>query len=219
MHRLKLGFKYHHAKPEHVMMCQWLPESEESTLPIYATHNIGVAGFVVNDRQELLVVQEKWLRNIKLIHWKLPGGVADPGENLWQTAIRETFEETGVRSEFVAVLCFRHMHGYLWGTDDLYFACLLRPINTDIKINPSEIADAKWMDVDTYIADPDTLAPNRMIAQSYKDGLAGGVFIKPTVYPAFIQGRPDQVMYNNKSHDSMASVAESHDSDELKSNI
>ena len=138
------------------------------------THT-GVAGFVVNDHNEVLLVQEKWLRNIKFIHWKLPGGVAETGrqtcgvieipnlssamllvltrptfptgEDLWQTAIRETFEETGVRSEFVAVLCFRHMHGYRWGTDDLYFACLLRPLNTDIKINPSEIADAKWMDV------------------------------------------------------------------------
>ena len=39
--RLKLGFKFHHAKPEYVMMNQWLPEEEENTLPTYATHNIG----------------------------------------------------------------------------------------------------------------------------------------------------------------------------------
>ncbi len=70
-----------------------------------------------------------------------------PGEDLAQTAIRETVEETGIRTEFVAVLCFRHMRSYRWGTDDLYFACLLRPLNTDITINPTEIADAKWMDV------------------------------------------------------------------------
>ncbi len=69
------------------------------------------------------------------------------GEDIWETAIRETYEETGVKSEFVAMLCFRHMHGYRWGIDDLYFACLLRPLNTDINISPSEIADAKWMDV------------------------------------------------------------------------
>ena len=69
------------------------------------------------------------------------------GEELWETAIRETFEETGVKTEFVAMLCFRHMHEYRWGTDDLYFACLLRPLTTDVTINPTEIADAKWMDV------------------------------------------------------------------------
>jgi len=70
-----------------------------------------------------------------------------PGEDIWQTAIRETLEETGIQTEFVSLLCFRHMHGYRWGIDDLYFACLLRPLNTDITISPSEIADAKWMDV------------------------------------------------------------------------
>ena len=45
------------------------------------------------------------------------------------------------------MLCFRHMHGYRWGTDDIYFACLLRPLSTDIILQPGEIADAKWMDV------------------------------------------------------------------------
>ena len=70
-----------------------------------------------------------------------------PGEDIWQTAIRETLEETGIQTEFVSLLCFRHMHGYRWGIDDLYFACLLRPLSTDITISPSEIADAKWMDV------------------------------------------------------------------------
>ena len=69
------------------------------------------------------------------------------GEELWETAIRETFEETGVKTEFVAMLCFRHMHEYRWGTDDIYFVCLLRPLTTDITVNPAEIAEAKWTDV------------------------------------------------------------------------
>ena len=76
--------------------------------------------------------------------------------------------------------------------------------------------------VDAYLADPETVSTNRMIAQSYKDGLARGVFPQPTIYPHFIQGRPDQVMYTNKSHDpkSCDKVAESHDSDDHpKSNI
>ena len=68
---------------------------------------------------------------------------------MWETAIRETWEETGVKTEFLAMLCFRHMHGYRWGTDDIYFACLLRPLTTEVTINPAEIADAKWMDVCT----------------------------------------------------------------------
>lgn len=112
-------------------------------------------------------MQEKWLRGMKIAHWKLPGGVLDPGmyvyclvgspsrplvdfsagENVWETAIREVLEETGIRTEFVSLLSFRHMHKYNWGIDDLYFACLLRPLNTDIRVNPAEIAEAKWRDV------------------------------------------------------------------------
>ena len=37
----------------------------------------GVAGFVVNDKNQLLVIQEKF--NISKKHWKLPGGLADKG--------------------------------------------------------------------------------------------------------------------------------------------
>jgi len=47
-----------------------------------------------------------------------------------------------------------------------------------------------------------------MIAQSYKDGLARGLFLQPTEYPHYVQGRPDQMMYTNKPY-----------ADEPKSNI
>ena len=40
---------------------------------------IGVAGVVVNEKNEFLLVQEKWLRNRSLVMWKFPGGMADLG--------------------------------------------------------------------------------------------------------------------------------------------
>jgi len=39
----------------------------------------GVAGFVVNDKEEVLLVQEKWLRRLSIRHWKLPGGHSERG--------------------------------------------------------------------------------------------------------------------------------------------
>ena len=39
----------------------------------------GVGGFVLNDKNELLVIQEKYLTSLKRPIWKIPGGLADPG--------------------------------------------------------------------------------------------------------------------------------------------
>lgn len=38
---LKLGFQFHHAHPDHVMMTQWLPTNEPNNLPQFAYHYIG----------------------------------------------------------------------------------------------------------------------------------------------------------------------------------
>ena len=63
------------------------------------------------------------------------------------TAVRETLEETGIKTEFVGVLCYRHMHNYRWNCSDLYFICLLKPLTTEIAVDTNEIAACKWMDV------------------------------------------------------------------------
>ena len=48
----------------------------------------GVGGLVINDRNELLVIAERYgWDNVK--RWKLPGGLVDPGEDLDAAACRE----------------------------------------------------------------------------------------------------------------------------------
>lgn len=39
--------------------------------------------------------------------WKYPGGAADPHEDIFDAGVREVFEETGVQTEPVCLLCFR----------------------------------------------------------------------------------------------------------------
>ena len=42
-------------------------------VPPYAHHLIGVGGFVVNDKDEILVIEERFSITGRS-HWKLPGG-------------------------------------------------------------------------------------------------------------------------------------------------
>ncbi|KAL0315718.1 UNVERIFIED_CONTAM: Nudix hydrolase 8 [Sesamum radiatum] len=48
------GFAYHHAEPGYVMLTYWIP-GEPCLLPPGPSHQIGVAGFVINDNKEVLV--------------------------------------------------------------------------------------------------------------------------------------------------------------------
>jgi len=44
--------------------------------------------------------------------WKLPGGLVENGESIEQAAIREVWEETGVKTKFVSILGFRELLKY-----------------------------------------------------------------------------------------------------------
>lgn len=142
------GFRFHHAEGDVCTMHLWLPTDRPCPVPPYATHQVGVAGLVVADDGRMLFVKEPG----RIAGWKLPGGHADLGEELGETAAREVFEEVGVRSEFISVLAFRHQHGVAWGRDDLYFICRMRALSTAISVDPREISDATWMAPDEFLA-------------------------------------------------------------------
>lgn len=79
------------------MMHRWLPTGMHAArqgstahaaacpVPPFATHHVGAGGVVVNERDELLVVQEAH----KNTGWKFPGGLADLAEGVADTAVRE----------------------------------------------------------------------------------------------------------------------------------
>lgn len=45
------------------------------------TLNVGVAGFVINDKNQVLAIKERY--SGKNARWKLPGGGADLGKRLY----------------------------------------------------------------------------------------------------------------------------------------
>ncbi|KAG8374681.1 hypothetical protein BUALT_Bualt10G0021200 [Buddleja alternifolia] len=90
------GFEYHHAEKSYVMMTYWIPDGP-SLLPSNASHHVGVGGFVINDKDEVLVVQEKHSTPDLLGLWKIPTGFILESEEIYTGAVREVKEETGVR--------------------------------------------------------------------------------------------------------------------------
>ncbi|CAN1121168.1 Nudix hydrolase 2 [Linum perenne] len=151
---IEQGFRFHHAESDYVMLVRWLPEHLPDTLPINASHRVGVGALVVNEKNEVLVVMERNGGFKGTEYWKLPTGVVEEGEDIWAAAVREVKEETGIDAEFVEMLAFRQSHKSFFSKSDLMFVCMLRPLSSNITAQLSEIEASKWMPIDEYVEQP-----------------------------------------------------------------
>lgn len=177
------GFKFHHARDNYVTMYKWLPKDETSNIPSYAHTMIGVGGLVINDKSEVLVVNEKHLEHP---HWKLPGGSVDPGmynypnesqfcythcytlgENFIDAAIREVQEETNIKTSFHSLITLVHAHNIQFECSNLYIIVNLTPLNTDIVKCDREIAACQWMHTDEFLQHPHVSQFNKTIFNNY----------------------------------------------------
>ncbi|XP_034678528.1 nudix hydrolase 10-like isoform X2 [Vitis riparia] len=149
---VKEGFHYHHAEPDYLMLVHWISESTTSTIPANATHRVGIGAIVMNDKRELLVVQEKSGKLKGMGIWKIPTGVVDAGEDIFKAAVREVKEETNIDTEFVEILGFRQTHKSFFEKSDLLFLCMMRPLSFDVQKQELEIEAAKWMPFEEYTA-------------------------------------------------------------------
>lgn len=167
------GFAFHHAKHDHAVLALWLGDGE-SRLPGFATHQIGVAGAVVDESNgKVLVVQDK---NKTKNAWKFPGGLSDPGENIGATAVREVFEETGVRSEFRSLLSIRQQHDLpgAFGMSDMYIICRLGPLSYDIDFCTQECLRCEWLELAELAETEQTTPITSRVARLLLRGLERG---------------------------------------------
>lgn len=174
------GFNYHHAVGNYAMLLKWLPQQITCNVPPYASHQIGVAGMVLNEeKNEVLVIQDKhqikYGKTRKAI-WKFPGGLSDEGESIEETAVREVYEETGVKSEFRSVIMFRQQHQMknAFGKSDIYLICRMAPLSYGISKCEDEIAKCEWMNLSELLTDADTGPMTRLAARLAAQGLKNG---------------------------------------------
>ncbi|XP_055014958.1 nucleoside diphosphate-linked moiety X motif 6 isoform X2 [Boleophthalmus pectinirostris] len=154
-------------------MALWLREGE-SRLPGFATHQVGVAGAVVDESNgKVLVVQD---RNKTKNAWKFPGGLSDPGENIGATAVREVLEETGVHSQFRSLLSIRQQHNHpgAFGMSDLYLICRLRPLSYHINFCPQECLRCEWLPLEELARTADTTPITSRVARLLLYGVEHG---------------------------------------------
>lgn len=168
------GFEFHHAEHQNALLKIWLDESEIDTTPRFATHQVGVSGFVFReDTGEVLVVKDN---NRRFHWWKLPGGLSDLGEDIGDTAEREVFEETGVKAEFVSILALRqqHLQPGAFGRSDIYIVCRLRPLSFELNPCEKEIKACQWMNLEELHNHKDITPITKRITTLALHGLHNG---------------------------------------------
>jgi 8-oxo-dGTP pyrophosphatase MutT (NUDIX family) len=152
--------------------------------PPYASHYVGAGGVVINEDRELLVVSERYRRRGRGPSYKLPGGALLPGEHVVHGVSREILEETGVKTRFESLVCFRHWHGYRFGKSDIYFVCRLSPLTTEVAKQAEEIEECLWMPVDEYL-EADKVSP-------FNKSIVRAALTSPGIVPTPMDGYDDE---------------------------
>ncbi|XP_035148888.3 nucleoside diphosphate-linked moiety X motif 6 isoform X3 [Callithrix jacchus] len=199
-----LGFRFHHAELDSSTLTLWLGEGP-SRLPGYASHQVGVAGAVFDEStRKILVVQDRnklknmWkfpgglsepgediemgFRHVAQAGLELLGSsdppalVSQSAGNIGVTAVREVFEETGIKSEFRSLLSIRQQHANpgAFGKSDMYIICRLKPYSFTINFCQHECLRCEWMDLNdlakTENTTPITSRVARLLLYGYREG-------------------------------------------------
>jgi len=152
---LNFGFTMHRLKENNVIVLNKWIRTYSNTLPLGPYGYFGVGALCINSEGHALCVRENFKQGPG--PWKLPGGLFDPHKDgkLSDTAIRECFEETGIKAKFDHVVSQRFLlKSGLFGHPDLYTICRLTPVSEEIKFDPVEIFDCKWVDLSELSNNP-----------------------------------------------------------------
>jgi len=197
------GFEFHHAEGRTAVLKRWLQPNLPDKVPPFATHQVGIAGLVICNGRILLV--KEWRdgpdgTRQPSAQWKLPGGLLDRGEAFEQAAVREVFEETGLKTSCRSILSFWHRHGLAWGQSDLYYVARLELVSegeaANLRACPDEISEITWMPVYEFLETQDHPLIRAVLAKVY--GLPGGQLPDGTSPSPLVEMVPSAVQWPNR---------------------
>lgn len=150
--------------------------SKSTDLAAGMTYLVGVAVFRLaqspagSNPHELLVVKRASHEEAFPDNWELPGGHVEAGENVKECVERETVEETGlvvdhVLGEFDELRWTSKSKGRV-NVQYNYVVSVLQPM--DIRLNPEEHSEHRWIVEDEVDGLPMTPEMNKVLHDSFK---------------------------------------------------
>ncbi|XP_008578116.1 PREDICTED: nucleoside diphosphate-linked moiety X motif 6 [Galeopterus variegatus] len=107
---------------------------------------------------------------------RLPGYATHQVGVAGDTAVREVFEETGIKSEFRSLLSIRQQHTNpgAFGKSDMYIICRLKPYSFTINPCQHECLRCEWMDLNDLVKTENTTTITsrvaRLLLYGYREG-------------------------------------------------
>lgn len=114
-------------------------------------HGVSVSALVMNGKDEVLLLKTHWRSDT----WEMPGGNVEVGESLDKAVCREFFEETGIIIHPLGIT------GVYYNATKHVLSVVFKAeyVSGEIKIQPEEIKEAKYIEInesniDQYITRP-----------------------------------------------------------------
>lgn len=127
--------------------------------------SIIVTGSLLEKDGKFLLIREN--RGKDKGKWWIPAGTVDEGEYVEETAVRETYEESGYNVKLSNIICLYNK--VLNGNPIIGIIFKSQIIDGDLKFDKEEISEARWFTPDEIIGMKDSLRSKEALLKSIEN--------------------------------------------------